>query len=69
MTQLLQRDAGMIILKKEWIAPSLIPLNSRLEPTKHQEGMEASDQGVGSAAIDEECRTGCERMLMQVLGL
>ena len=40
VTQLLQRDAGMIILKKEWIAPSLIPLNSRLEPTKHQEGME-----------------------------
>ena len=40
VTQLLQRDAGMIILKKEWIAPSLIPLNSRLEPAKHQEGME-----------------------------
>ena len=40
VTQLLQRDAGMIILKKEWIAPSLLPLNSRLEPTKHQEGME-----------------------------
>jgi hypothetical protein len=30
----------MIILKKEWIAPSLIPLNSRLELTEHQEGME-----------------------------
>jgi hypothetical protein len=29
----------MIILKKEWIAPSLIPLNSRLEPTGHQKGM------------------------------
>ena len=39
VTQLLQRDAGMIILKKEWIAPSLIPLNSRLEPTGHQKGM------------------------------
>ena len=38
--QLLQRDAGMIILKKEWIAPSLLPLNSRLEPMKHQQGME-----------------------------
>ncbi len=30
----------MIILKKEWIAPSLIPLISRLEPTRHQKGME-----------------------------
>ena len=30
----------MIILKKDWIAPSLLPLNSRLEPMKHQEGME-----------------------------
>ena len=30
----------MIILKKEWIAPSIIPLNSRLEPTRHQKGME-----------------------------
>ena len=40
LTQLLQRDAGMIILKKEWIAPSIIPLDSRLEPTKHQKGME-----------------------------
>ena len=40
VTQLLQRDAGMIILKKEWIAPSIIPLNSRLEPTRHQKGME-----------------------------
>ena len=40
MTQLLQRDAGMIILKKEWIAPSIIHLDSRLEPTKHQKGME-----------------------------
>jgi hypothetical protein len=26
----------MIIRKKEWIAPSLIPLNSRLEPARHQ---------------------------------
>jgi hypothetical protein len=38
-TQLLQRDAGMSILEKEWIAPSLIPLNSRLEPTRHQKGL------------------------------
>ena len=29
----------MILLKKEWIAPSLIPLNSRLEPVRHQKGM------------------------------
>ena len=40
VTQPLQRDAEMIILKKEWIAPSIIPLNSRLEPTRHQKGME-----------------------------
>jgi hypothetical protein len=39
-TQLLQRDAGIIVLKKEWIAPSIIPLDSRLEPIKHQKGME-----------------------------
>ncbi len=39
VTQLLQRDAGMIILKKERIAPSLIPLNSRLEPARHQKGL------------------------------
>ncbi len=26
-------------MTKEWIAPSLVPLNSRLEPTKHQVGM------------------------------
>ena len=37
-TQLLQRDAGMIILKKEWIAPSLVPLYSRSAPTRHQKG-------------------------------
>jgi hypothetical protein len=36
MTQLLQRDAGMIILKKDWIAPSLVPAVSRLEPARHQ---------------------------------
>ncbi len=37
LTQLLQRDAGMIILKKEWNAPpSLIPMISRLEPARHQ---------------------------------
>jgi hypothetical protein len=35
-TQLLQRDAGMIILKKEWIAPSLDPLQVNLSPRKHQ---------------------------------
>jgi hypothetical protein len=41
VTQLLQRDAGMIVLKKEWIAPSLIPLNytSRFEPARHQKGI------------------------------
>jgi hypothetical protein len=39
MRQLLQRDAGMIILKKEWIAPSLVPLVSRLEPARHQKGI------------------------------
>ena len=33
----------MIILKKEWIAPSLIPANSRLEPARHHEGMELRD--------------------------
>jgi hypothetical protein len=38
-TQLLQRDAGMIILKKEWIAPSLDPLQVSLFPTKHQPEM------------------------------
>jgi hypothetical protein len=43
LTQLLQRDAGMIILKKEWIAPSLIPATSRLEPARHHEGMELRD--------------------------
>ena len=39
-TQLLQRDAGMIILKKEWLVPSLAPSENRLIPRKHQEGME-----------------------------
>jgi hypothetical protein len=39
-TQLLQRDAGMIILKKEWLSPSLVPVETRLTPKKHQEGME-----------------------------
>jgi hypothetical protein len=38
-TQLLQRDAGMIILKKEWIAPSLDPLQVNLSPMKHQPEM------------------------------
>ena len=40
VTQLLQRDAGMIILKNEWTAPSLLPVNSRLEPARHQQGLE-----------------------------
>ncbi len=39
-TQLLQRDASMIILKKEWLPPSLSPFKNRLTPKKHQEGME-----------------------------
>jgi hypothetical protein len=39
-TQLLQRDARMIILKKEWIFPSLSPSENRLIPRKHQGGME-----------------------------
>jgi hypothetical protein len=39
-TQLLQRNAGMmIILKKEWIAPSLDPLQVSLSPMKHQPEM------------------------------
>jgi hypothetical protein len=29
----------MIILKKEWIAPSLAPSVSRLEPARHQNGI------------------------------
>ena len=33
-TQLLQRDAGMIILKKEWLSPSLAPSENRLIPTR-----------------------------------
>jgi hypothetical protein len=38
-TQLLQRDAGMIILKKEWHAPSQDPAELKLVPTSHQVGM------------------------------
>ena len=38
--QLLQRDAGMIILKKEWHAPTLEPGAQELAPVKHQAGME-----------------------------
>ncbi len=38
-TQLLQRDAGMIILKKEWHAPSQDPAELKLAPAKHQVGM------------------------------
>jgi hypothetical protein len=30
----------MIILKKEWLSPSLVPSENRLTPKKHQEGME-----------------------------
>ena len=37
--QLLQRDAGMIILKKEWHAPSLEPGVQELAPVRHQAGM------------------------------
>jgi hypothetical protein len=48
-TQLLQRDAGMIILKKEWIAPSPIPLISRSAPAKHQKGIALQ---VGEMVID-----------------
>jgi hypothetical protein len=41
-TQLLQRerDAGMIILKKEWQAPSFDPMQASLAPTKHLPGLE-----------------------------
>jgi hypothetical protein len=39
-TQLLQRDADMIILKKEWLSPSLAPSENRLIPRKNQESME-----------------------------
>jgi hypothetical protein len=38
-TQLLQRDAGMIILKNKWTAPSFDPLQVSLAPTKHQPEM------------------------------
>jgi hypothetical protein len=38
-TQLLQRDAGMIILKREWHAPSQDPAERKLAPTRHQVGM------------------------------
>ncbi len=39
ITQLLQRDAGMIILKKEWHAPTQDPEELKLAPAKHQVGM------------------------------
>jgi hypothetical protein len=39
ITQLLQRDAGMIILKKEWHAPTQDPEELRLAPATHQVGM------------------------------
>ncbi len=38
-TQLLQRDAGMIILKKKWHAPSRDPEELKLAPTRHQVSM------------------------------
>jgi hypothetical protein len=39
-TQLLQkRDAGMIILKKEWRAPSQDPAEVKSDPVRHQVGM------------------------------
>jgi hypothetical protein len=46
--QLLQRDAGMIILKKEWLSPSLAPVETRLTPERHHEGIELQ---VGEMAI------------------
>jgi hypothetical protein len=39
-TQLLQRDAGMIILKKEWLSPALAPSENGFTPKKIQDGME-----------------------------
>ncbi len=39
VAQLLQRDAGMIILKKEWHAPPLEPDEQELAPAKHEVGM------------------------------
>jgi hypothetical protein len=30
----------MIILKKEWLSPSLAPAETRFTPQRHQEGME-----------------------------
>jgi hypothetical protein len=39
-TQLLKRDAGMTILKKEWLSPALAPSENRFIPKKHQDGME-----------------------------
>jgi hypothetical protein len=39
-TQLLQRDAGMIILKKEWLSPSLAPVKTKLTPERYHEGVE-----------------------------
>ncbi len=38
-TQLLQRDAGMIILKKEWYAPSQDPAEVKSDPVRHQVGV------------------------------
>ena len=39
ITQLLQRDAGMIILTKEWHAPTQDPAELKLAPARHQVGM------------------------------
>ena len=38
-TQLLQRDAGMIILTQEWHAPAQDPAELKLAPTRHQVGV------------------------------
>jgi hypothetical protein len=38
-TQLLQRDAGMVILKKEWHAPLHDPANVKPAPARHQVGV------------------------------
>ncbi len=39
IAQMLQRDAGMIILKKEWHAPTQESDEPKLVPARHQAGM------------------------------
>jgi hypothetical protein len=39
LTQLLQRDAGMITLKKEWLTPSQDPVEVKLATARHQAGV------------------------------